>query len=186
MAEGRRSRLRIVQKRHRLILGKSKIENLDHTASRQKDVFRFEIPMHYASVMGSYQPADDLSSNFQGLRGSQVRTLHPLAERFTFQQLHDRKGHAILTTKVVDGEDVRVRESCDALRLAFEAGMRLGIVRHVFGEDLDGDIPLKPRISGTIHLTHSARAQELADRIGAEIRTFFEFHVTMPLRESIS
>ncbi len=102
------------------------------------------------------------------------------------QQLHDRKRNVVLAAKVVDSENVRVRKGRNALGFTFKTGVRLGVVCQMFGEDLHGNLPFESGIQSAVHLTHTARAEKLADRIGAEIRTVFEFHVTMPLRDSIS
>ena len=166
--------------------GKSEIEDLDQAAGRHKDILGFEIPVHDVLFVGSHQASDDLPGDLQGLRDSHLRTFHAFAERFTFQQLHYSEGHTILGSNVVDREDVRVRESCDASGFPFESGMRLGILGEMVGEDLDGDVPVEPCVSGTIHLTHSTGAQQLADRIWAEIRAFLEFHISVQLRKSIS
>ena len=61
-----------------------------------------------------------------------------------------------------------MRQGGDGLRLPTEARESVGILRSPFGQDLDGDLAVEPRVPGPIDLPHPARAQRREDLVGAE------------------
>ena len=83
----------------------------------------------------------DLQRVLDGLaRRERADGREPLAQRLALEQLHDGVGDAAVLAEVVDGQDVRVRERRDGLRLALEARERVGVRRRARGQDLDRDV----------------------------------------------
>ena len=173
VAKGRRRRLRVMGERHGFLLREPEIENLDQPFPGQKDILRFEVPVHDAPVVGRNQPPHDLSCDLDCLPGGQIGPLHPRPQALTLQQLHHHIGDARVAPNVMDREDVWVRKSSDALGLALEPCQGLGILGQPLAEHLDRHIALEAGVRGTVHLTHSARAEELADRVRTEESAFF-------------
>ena len=62
------------------------------------------------------------------------------SQRLAFEKLRHRVADAVRLADVVEGEDVRVRESRDGPGLALEAGEGLRVGRDGVGEDLDRDV----------------------------------------------
>src|SRR4029077_13076796 len=81
-------------------------------------------------------------------------------ERLTLDVLHDDEVQVALTPDVVDGDDVRVVQRGGGAGLEDEALSLLG--RRVAWKNLDGDVPLQPRIVGQIDRAHAAFT-DLAD-----------------------
>ena len=54
------------------------------------------------------------------------------------------------------------------LRLAAEAGQPLGILRHLGGEHLEGDLAPELRVGGAVHLAHAAGAERGGDAVVRE------------------
>ena len=61
-----------------------------------------------------------------------------------------------------------MRERRDRLRLALEAGQRVGIGGDGLREDLDRDVAVELRVPRAVDLSHPARAQRREDLVGAE------------------
>ena len=71
------------------------------------------------------------------------------------QELHSNKGLAVLLADVVDCADIRMVQSGGRLRLAPEAGKRLGVTGNFVGQELEGDKAMQPRVFGFVHHTHA-------------------------------
>ena len=69
-----------------------------------------------------------------------------------------------------------VRKRSHGLGLAFETPQRLGIVSGTLGQDLDGNLTVQPRVAGSVHLDHAARADGQDDLIWAESSSNGERH----------
>src|SRR5262249_52236162 len=92
----------------------------------------------------------------------------PRAHRLALEQFGDGEGEAADGADVVDGEDVRVRQRRDRLRLALEARERVGIGGQLRDEDLDGDVAIEPRIARAVDVAHPARAEVGEDFVRPE------------------
>ena len=62
------------------------------------------------------------------------------------------------------------------LRLALESGAALGIGRELRGQNLDGNVPLQPRLSRAIDLTHAAGANGGHDLVRADASPRSQHH----------
>jgi hypothetical protein len=63
---------------------------------------------------------------------------------------------------------MRMVESGDRARFAFEAGSCVGIARDVGRKDLDRDRAIEARVARFVHLAHAARAEGREDLVGAK------------------
>ena len=105
-------------------------------------------------------------------------TLQTVGERLTLEEFHDQKGHAVLLADVVNSTDVRVSDPGDRPRftlepIEFDWG---GAAR--WGQYLDGDRPLEPRVSGMIDLAHTSSTEAGQDFVGADSRASDQGHNT--------
>jgi hypothetical protein len=65
--------------------------------------------------------------------------------------------------------------------LALETLPGLGIIRKTRGQNFDGNGAIKPGIAGSVHLSHSARAEASEDFVRSELRAGGEGHPCAPL-----
>ena len=119
-------------------------------------------------VVRSAQRRGNLPTNQNGVANRQRSVRQRRLQRFSLDELQHQKPHAIGLFEAVDGSDVRVVERRQQLGFAVEAGHSLGVLGKVLGKDLDGDIPIKVLIAGSIHVAHSARAKRFDDHVMTE------------------
>jgi hypothetical protein len=63
----------------------------------------------------------------------------PSGQAFSFEELHRDVRHALVGAEVQDLHDVWTAQESRRLRLAHEASERLGVLRDLFVDELDGD-----------------------------------------------
>jgi len=98
----------------------------------------------------------DLSGDLDRLTLRQGPRGEPLSQRLPVEQLHDGVHLAVGVTKLVDREDVRVREGRDGFRLALETRERGRIGRNGLGEDLDRHLAAQARVPRPVDFPHPA------------------------------
>ena len=103
-----------------------------------------------------------------GLAQRQRAARQPLAQRLALEQLHHRVRRLAVAAEVVDREDAGVRERGDRLRLALEAGERLGGGREVRRQHLHRDVAVELRVARPVDLAHPAGAERGLDPIRPE------------------
>jgi hypothetical protein len=77
----------------------------------------------------------------------------------------------------MDGDDVRMVQAGGRVGFANEAVDGRTIAGQTFGDELDRHLTIEPRVSGAVHLAHSARAERIHDLIRPEFRTGGQNHV---------
>src|SRR5881628_2903333 len=85
-----------------------------------------EVPMNDALRMSRREALGHRDADLHGPAPRQTLARHSLANRLAFQQLGDREANALILAKIVDREDVRVRERGHRLGLPLEPRQRLG------------------------------------------------------------
>ena len=103
----------------------------------------------------------DLSGKFDA-------TVAPLLQRLAVQILHHQVVDAVLLPDVENGADVRVAQRGQRFGFTLEALLQGWIARDVQAQDLDGDVPVEPRIVRPIHLAHATGLDQRLDAIGTE------------------
>jgi hypothetical protein len=76
------------------------------------------------------------------------------------------------------GGDIGMVERGERLGLALEPRHPFRVARERVRQHLDRDVTLQPRVACTIHLAHSARAEQGNDVVGAEARAGAQGHLT--------
>jgi hypothetical protein len=99
----------------------AKIEDLHRAIVIKDEVRRLDVAVDNALGMSVFEPASRLEDAVKGL----LKRQHPMyldqpCQAFAIDQVHDVEVRAIGTTRVVDGDDVRVGEPGESLNLAAE------------------------------------------------------------------
>ncbi len=140
----------------------TEVEQLGLPSFRDEDVRRLDVSVNDALGVRGIERVGELAANVQDLLKRQGMPMDAAAKRFALEQLHRDEVPALVHADVVDRADVRVierrRDSCfpqeplDVLR------------RHAvaLGQELQRDVPAKPRVLGLIDDAHPA-GTELAD-----------------------
>ena len=68
----------------------------------------------------------------------------------------------------MDGDDVGVLQRGQDLSFAQEPSQQIAVARERIGQQLEGDVALELRVSGSIHLAHGARTNAREDLVGAD------------------
>ena len=66
-------------------------------------------------------------------------------------------------------------ERCERLGLALKAHQAIGVIGKRRGQDLQGDVAIEPRITGSIHLAHPTCPERAHDLIRAKARAWNRF-----------
>ena len=116
------------------------------------------------------QSVGDRRSDLDGLSPRKSGGREPVSQRLPFEQLRHDVEDALVRSEIMDGQDVRVRQRGDGLRLALEARQRVGVLRAVGRQDLDRHLAPEPRVPRPVHLSHPARAERRHDLVRAQSR----------------
>ncbi len=134
--------------------------------------------MDDALLVRGLERLDDLPRNRQRLVERQRTLRDTVGQRRPLDELHHERARAATLFEAVDLRDVRVIERGQELRFALETREPIRVARERFEQDLDRDLPVEPRITGSIHLAHAARAERRHDFNGTEAGAGRETHAT--------
>jgi hypothetical protein len=130
--------------------------------------------MRDPALMGGRESLRDLMRPIECARDIQFALIEPLAQRRSFEQLHDRIERPAVGSEIVNGEDVRMRKRGDGARLALEPRQRI-VRMSIAEEDFDGDVALQTPIARPPHLAHAAGTDPRNDFVRPELRTDIHF-----------
>jgi hypothetical protein len=103
-------------------------------------------------------------------------------ERLPLHDLHCQEVNTLGLFDREHGDDVRVVERGERLRLALEAREPVGIASHLRREHLERHVAPELRVGGAIHFAHAARANRRGDLIVGE-GAADQRGTALPLRE---
>ena len=137
---------------------------------RHEHVRRLEVAVDDALPVRGVEALGDLHRVLDGLARRQPRAAsQELLKALAHEQLLDQVGSALLSSDVVQDDDVRVVERGGGSRLLLEAAQSARVLREGRREDLDGDVAPEPRVARPVHLSHAARADAAGDLVGTEL-----------------
>ena len=90
------------------------------------------------------------------------------AERFAVEQFHHGEGDTLLVAKIVNRDDVGVRERGDGTCLPLETRASFRIVGDVLRERLQGNPAAKSSVLGDEHLAHAATIKRTEHTVVSE------------------
>jgi hypothetical protein len=147
-------------------LREPEVEDLRPAILVDKDVLRLQIAVDDAQIVGRLKPARDLGADVQRLRERHGACAKQLSQRRSAEQLGDQERLPVLLAHVVDGDDVRMRESAHRERLLAKAGERVGRGRGR-GADLERYLTLELAIVRREDPAHAALADLAEHHIAA-------------------
>lgn len=124
--------------------------------------------------MGFVQRVRDLNCVLERLVERQRTLLQAPAQRLPFQVLHHQEVNPAVVADVVKDADVRVLQRRDRARFPLEPLLELRIVADVLRKDLQGDGTVQARVSGFVHLAHTAGADGGKDFVRSETGAWTE------------
>ena len=104
-----------------------------------------------------------------GLAASRALTVSPSRSSETTRR-------AVVGADIVNGENVRVAQRADGLRLLFQPPDQFRVVRARSGYNLDRHVALQPIVPGPIHFAHPARTQLADDLVWTQTRAGTQRH----------
>jgi hypothetical protein len=161
--------------RFRVQLGDAEVDDFGEPVSGHHDVLGLEIAMDDAGGVRLGQALCDLPGQMDRAAQRDRALLQHLADRAAIDPFHRDKGRATLAADVMDREDVRMVERGCRARFLLEAGdpIRRGQVGR---EYLDGDRAPQPRVLGTVHLAHAARAEKRLQDVRTQLSAGGQWH----------
>ena len=148
----------------------AEVEDLDVAVLRHEHVLRLQVAMDHALLVRRGKAVDDLERVVERLPLKDWSRIELLAQGLALEKLHDRIGDALVSSEVVNRENVRMRKRRDRLRFALEPRQRVGIAGDGRGQDLDRDVPIELRVPRLPDLSHPARAERREDLVRPETR----------------
>jgi len=119
-------------------LREPEIEDLGATALGYEDVCGLDVAVNDALGMSGVQRIGNFNRNRQDCFGIDRSSRDEMLQSYAVEEFHGKERLAILLTNIVNSANVGMIQGRRSLRFALEAGHRLGISRHVFGQELEG------------------------------------------------
>ena len=91
-------------------------------------------------------------------------------QRRPLDQLHHQRNRPAYLLYPEDLRDIRMVQGSEHFGFALEPGEPVRVGRERSRQDFDGNVALEICVSGAIHLTHAAHAEQDNDFIRAEVR----------------
>jgi hypothetical protein len=146
------------------------------TVLSEHDVGRFEVTVEKAAGMRFLQRFGDFSRDVQNFGKRHFAALQALMERFSADPFHHHEWLTCVFADFEDFADVGVIEGGGGNSLSAEAFAGLCIGGERGRQELDGDVTIKPHITGSIDHTHATFANVGEDFIRAEFVAGEEGH----------
>jgi hypothetical protein len=131
--------------------------------------------MHNAFPMCGIQCIRDLNADSNDLIESEPAALHAVGERLAVDVLHDEERRTVLFADVIQGADIRMRQTRDRSRLAFEA-LDAFCCQGIGSEELECDDAIEACVAGAVDFAHPARAHLRQNLERADMRAGTESH----------
>ena len=148
--------------------GEAKIQHLDGAVRPDLDVGGLQVPVDDSLRMGRVERVGDLPCHRQRLVECERAVREPIGERRPFDQLENQGVDGFRFFEAEDRSDIGVTQRRQHLRFALEASKTIWITRERVRKDLERDAPVQLGIVPPVYLSHSARANQVANFIDAE------------------
>jgi hypothetical protein len=147
-------------------LGHPEVEHLHLPVVGEEDVLRLQIAVGDVARMRRLERRRHLLRDLERLDQLHPPAIHARAERLTVEELEHDVGQPVVGDVVVDQlDDVGVLERGDDLRLATEAGQRLGVVGELVAQELDREALGHTHVPRFVDGGHAALRHEALDPV---------------------
>ncbi len=109
-------------------------------------------------------------ANRQRLLYRERSSLEAVGQRLSLHVLHHEEVGAVVFADVVQRADVRMRETGDRSRLAFEALLHVGLHAELRRQHFDRDGPAQAGVDSLVDLSHPATADGRQDLVRSKAR----------------
>ena len=150
--------------------------------SGQHDVRGLQVAVDDAMSVSTSERSSDLGPDAESLIKRQRATGQSSGKTLAIDELHHEEISLALGNDVVQCADVRVIESGNQFRFAFEAVAQIRSCRQVGPQRLQRDGPVQSRITRAIDGSHPTDADRLDDVIGTNHRSRGERDVSWSQR----
>ena len=145
-------------------LRQAEVEDFDVAVRADFDVGWLQVAVDQAALVRRFERVGDLERDPQRLGQRHSAAGNPRRQILSLDQLHDQRRDlapfvAWQFCDFVDLGDVGVTQGGERLGFAFEARQPLRVCGEEFGEDLDGDVAIEPRVARAIDLAHTTGAK---------------------------
>ncbi len=124
--------------------------------------------MDDAAAVSSVQRPGNLSADCERLIQRERSAGETIGKRLTLDVFHDQVIDAAVAADVVDSAGVRMRQRRGCARFPLEPFDQFWIVGGSVTDDLDGDHPIQPTVTGAVHFAHSADTKGRQDFVGTK------------------
>lgn len=162
-------------------LGQAEIQDLNRPILGQEQVFRFQVPVNDASLMGDRQSAGNLQGQLDRLTLGLGTVGHRRAKIGSFEQLRNNVGKTFVRPDIVHGENIGVIQGRGGPRFPLEALQPLRIAGEGAGQNFDRHIAMQTQIPGAINFSHAPGAQQPGNLIRAQLGSRRKLHVPYSL-----
>ncbi len=132
------------------------------------DVRRFQIAVNDPLLVRRFERLRDLLRDRQRFVDRDRPARDSLREVFALDQFHHESVGSVGLFQTVNGRNVLMVQGGEDFRFPLESGHSFRVGRERFGENLDGDVAIEPRVARAIHLPHAAGPQGGEDLVRAE------------------
>ena len=139
-------------------LGQPEVGDLHAALRIDEDVFRFDIAVDDAAVVGELERLADLRDDGQRLLWAEVPAALELPQVGAVHELHHQIGVSTGLAEVVDADNVRVAELGQGAGLALEALAEGRVFIGLRGQDLERHESVEARLSSLVNRAHAAPA----------------------------
>jgi hypothetical protein len=152
-------------RRGRHELRQPEVEHLDQSARRAHQVRALDVPVHDAAPVRFVERVGDLQPDLDHFPHRERPLQDPRRQQLAVHVLHDDEIGAAVFADIVGDGDIGGSQHGRGARLVQQPGAALRIGLERGGQELEGDRPAQARIFASIHLSHAAGTEALADPV---------------------
>ena len=144
------------------------VQNLDPVLLRHHDVSRLQVAVGDPLLVGRSDCLGQGDGNTEEVGERKPASGDDLGQGLSLDQLHGQEVETVGLLDGMDGDDVGVVEGGQGLGLPLEALQPLALRGQLHRQDLEGHVPLQPRIAGPVDLPHPPGPEGCQDFVGAK------------------
>src|SRR5713226_603488 len=142
-------------------LGDAKIRNINMVPGAEQDVLRFEVAVNHVNAVGRRERRRELPHDVEHALKRQAAFLaQRLREVASIDIRHGDELHAVVFAKVVDAQNVGMRNAAGQQQLVLEALQGLGVGHQIWPKNLDGYDAVQFAVAGLVDFAHAAGTEQ--------------------------